>query len=147
MSSSPQEPSRSRQAKPRVTADSVHVGAEAIRLADIRHATVERRAPPSRILPYLLVAASPFAGLALFLLTSSILAAAFVGLGVVILAALLFRDDGPHDVHAHMEDGETKLLYTTRRKREADRLIAKIGRSVALTDLATGRAAGAKPDE
>lgn len=146
MSSIRQEPSRARQAKPRITADSVHVGAEAIKLADIRHATVERRAP-SRILPYLLVAASPFAGLVLFLLTSSILAAALVGLGLVILAALFFRDDGPHDVHAHMEDGETRLLYTTRRKREADRLIAEIGRSVALTDLATGRAAGAKLDE
>jgi hypothetical protein len=147
MSSSPSGSSGARQGKPRITADSVHIGAEAIPLAAIRHATVERRAPPSRVLPYLLVAASPFAGLALFLLTSSILAAAFVGLGFVVLAALLFRDDGPHDVQAHMEDGETRLLYTTRRKREADRLIAEIGRSVALTDLATRRAAGATPDE
>jgi|JI10StandDraft_1071094.scaffolds.fasta_scaffold961895_2 predicted lysophospholipase L1 biosynthesis ABC-type transport system permease subunit len=147
MSSSPQEPSSIRQDKPRITADSVHVGGESIPLAAIRQATVERRAPPSRLLPYLLVAASPFAGLAVFLLTSSILGAAFVGLGFVVLAALLFRDDGPHDVQAHMQDGEKKLLYTTRRKRQADRLIAELGRSAALTDLATDRARGATPDE
>lgn len=147
MSSSSREPSTGRQGRPLVTADSVHVGGEAIPLAAIRHATVERRAPPSRLTPYLLVAASPFAGLVAFLLTSSILAAAFVGLGFVVLAALLFRDDGPHDVHAHMKDGETKLIYTTRRKRQADHLIAELGRSAALTDLATGRARGATHDD
>lgn len=147
MSSSSQEPSTGRQGRPLVTADSVHVGGESIPLAAIRHATVERRAPPSRLPPYLLIAASPFAGLAVFLLTGGILAAALVGLGFVVLAALLFRDDGPHDVHAHMEDGETKLIYTTRRKRHADRLIAELGRSAALTDLATGRARGVTHDD
>lgn len=138
--SSPTTRSARQSGKVRVSGDAVHAGGESIPTASIRHATVVRRSSPNRLWPYLLLAFSPFAGLAVFLATGWIVVAAISGLSLVILAGILFRDDGEHDVHAHLHDGETKLLYTTRRKRKAQQLVAALGRSTALTDLAVERA-------
>ncbi len=140
MSSPTTRPSRQR-GKVRVTSEAVHAGGESIPTASIRHATVERRSSPNRLWPYLLLALSPFVGLSVFLATGWIVVAAISGLALVVLAGILFRDDGEHDVHAHLHDGNTKLLYTTRRKKRAQQLIAALGRSTALTDLAVERAA------
>lgn len=139
--SSPQAKSARQRGKVRVTSDAVHAGGESIPTALIRHATVERRSSPNRLWPYLLLALSPFLGLAVFLATGWIVMAAISGLALVVLAGLLFRDDGEHDVRAHLHDGETKLLYTTRRRQKAQELVAALGRSTALTDLAVERAA------
>lgn len=140
MSLPPPPPARQRR-KVHVTSDTVHVGGEAIPAASIRHATAERRSSPNRLWPYLLLALSPFVGLAVFLATGWIVIATISGLALVVLAGMLFRDDGEHDVHAYLHDGERKLLLTTRRKRTADKLIAALGRSAALTELAVERAA------
>ena len=139
--SSPTTRSERQSGKVRVTSDAVHAGGGSIPTASIRHATVVRRSSPDRLWQYLLLALSPFVGLAVFAITGWIIVAAISGLALVVLAGILFRDDGEHAVHAHLHDGETKLLYTTRRKQKAQQLVAALGRSTALTDLAVDRAA------
>lgn len=123
-----------------VSAEGVRIGERTISAAAIRNITLEQTSAPNRIWPYLLIGLSPFAALGAFLATGGVLVGAFGGLALVVIAALLFRDDGRHEVRAHLETGDSELLYVTRRKRIADRIIASLGRSTALTDLAVDHA-------
>lgn len=135
MRKSPQETKLPAGGKFQVTGDMVRVGGAEIPTHTIRHATVERRSPPNRGISYFLIALGPVAGLAIFLATGWVVASALIGLGIVIVGAALFRDDGQHEVVAHMHDGDAKAIYRTRQRRKAEQLAAALGRSAALTDL------------
>lgn len=135
MRKSPQETKLPAGGKVQVTDDMVRVGGAEIPTHTIRHATIERRSPPNRAVAYGLIAFGPIAGLAIFVATGWVVASALIGLGIVVVGAALFRDDGEHEVVAHMHDGDARTIYRTRQRRKAEQLAAALGRSAALTDL------------
>jgi|GEM_PF-5813157 len=112
----------------------------------IHSAIIKQTSPPRRFCSYALLALSPIAAAAVFVLTDGLMAAALAGLSLVVIAGLLFRDDGAHEVHVTLTDGDTRVVCRTRSRRRAERLLARLGRSAALTDLTLERASG-RPGE
>jgi len=134
-----------RNAEAHITTDTVRVGGSTIPTRTIRGAVIAQQTRPNRAWPMLLIGLGPIVGLAIFLGTGWITVGALIGLAIVVVGGLLYRDDGLHEVQAQMDDGETRALYRTRRKRTAEQFVAALARSAALTDLSIDRATGRPP--
>lgn len=106
----------------------------------LHSAIIKQTSPPRRFWPYALLALSPIAAATVFVLTDGPMAAALAGLGLVVIAGLLFRDDGTHEVHVTLTDGGAMVVYQTRSRRRAEQILARLGRSAALTELTLERA-------